>query len=120
MSNEPKVDHDLIDKAFRFLTLNHTFISYIATLGVHRASKLSPEIQVIFNNIERFIYDALYSNNIDVEQSQAFCDALQEMLDTFNDYDYTNIDYQVILQLQLMLQILPEIIETSQAIRTKI
>ncbi|WP_077927829.1 YccS family putative transporter [Wohlfahrtiimonas populi] len=120
MSNEPKVDHDLIDKAFRFLTLNHTFISYIATLGVHRASKLSPEIQVIFNNIERFIYDALYNNNIDVEQSQAFCDALQEMLDTFNDYDYTNIDYQVILQLQLMLQILPEIIETSQAIRTKI
>lgn len=120
MSNEPKVDHDLIDKAFRFLTLNHTFISYIATLGVHRASKLSPEIRVIFNNIERFIYDALYSNNIDVEQSQAFCDALQEMLDTFNDYDYTNIDYQVILQLQLMLQILPEIIETSQAIRTKI
>lgn len=119
MSNEPKVDHDLIDKAFRFLTLNHTFISYIATLGVHRASKLSPEIQVIFNNIEHFIYDALYSNNIDVEQSQAFCDALQEMLDTFNDYDYTNIDYQVILQLQLMLQILPEIIETSQAIRTK-
>ncbi len=119
MSNEPKIDHDLIDKAFRFLTLNHTFISYIATLGVHRASKLSPEIQTIFNNTERFIYEALYGNNIDIQQSEVFCDALQEMLDTFAEYDYTNIDYQVILQLQLMLQILPEIIETSQTIITK-
>ncbi|GAA5096405.1 YccS family putative transporter [Wohlfahrtiimonas larvae] len=119
MSNEPKVDHDLIDQAFRFLTLNHTFISYIATLGVHRASKLSPDIQIMFNNIEHFIHDALHLHTIDDVKNHEYCNALQEILDTFNDHDYTNIDYQVISQLQLMLQILPEIIETSNKIILK-
>ncbi|MGL4675924.1 MAG: FUSC family protein, partial [Wohlfahrtiimonas sp.] len=119
MSNEPKVNHELIDQAFRFLTLNHTLISYISTLGVHRTSNLSPEIQIMFNNIERFIFEALYNNEIDAIKDQEYCNALQEILDTFNDHDYTSIDYQVILQLQLMLQILPEIIQTSQTIITK-
>lgn len=116
MSNEPKVNHALIDQAFRFLTLNHTLISYISTLGVHRAANLSSDILTIFNNIEHFIYEALYSNDIDEHKAKEYVNGIQETLDTFNEHDYTNIDYQVIQQLQLMLQILPEIIQTSQAV----
>ena len=56
------------------------------------------------------------SNDIDAHKAQEYVNRLKDTLDPFNENDYTNIDYQVIQQLQLMLQILPEIIQTSQAV----
>lgn len=117
MSNEPKVNHSLIDTAFRFLTLNHTFISYISTLGVHRTTQLTQNIKDIFNQTNYFMVHALEHGTIDDKQCTQYIDDLQRILDNFNDCDHTETDYQVTQQLQLMLQILPDIVKTSNSIR---
>lgn len=117
MSNEPKVNHELIDTAFRFLTLNHTFISYISTLGAHRTTQLTQNIQEIFNQINDFMVHALEHSKIEEEQCAKYIADLQNILDNFNYCDQTETDYQVTQQLQLMLQILPDIIKTSRSIQ---
>ncbi len=117
MSNEPKVNHELIDTAFKFLTLNHTFISYISTLGAHRTTKLTENIQDIFDQTNRFMVHALEHNTINDKQCSQYIDDLQKILDNFNHCGHTETDYQVTQQLQLMLQILPDIVQTSRSIQ---
>lgn len=117
MSNEPKVNHELIETAFRFLTLNHTFISYISTLGAHRTTQLTQNIQDIFNHTTHFMVHSLEHSTIDESQCSKYVDDLQNILDNFNDSDHTETDYQVTQQLQLMLQILPDIVKTSRTIQ---
>lgn len=114
MSNEPKVNQALIDTAFQFLTLNHTLISYISTLGAHRTNELTQNIQSYFNEITQFINHALCSNTIDESRCHSYYGSLETLLNQFTNSQYTEVDYQVIQQLQLMLQILPDIIKTSQ------
>lgn len=120
ISDEPKVNNSLIDTAFHFLTLNHTLISYISTLGAHRTTQLSDNVQALFNETTEFMNQALHNHTIDENQCTIYCDALQKILDNFKESHHTETDYQVTQQLQLMLQILPDIIKTSSAVLQKI
>ncbi|MBS7833667.1 TIGR01666 family membrane protein [Wohlfahrtiimonas chitiniclastica] len=111
MSNEPKVNHQLIDQAFQFLTLNHTLISYISTLGVHRASSLSDAVQKQFDQTCDLMVKALHRHQLNEADYQNHCQALRELLQASETL--SAIDYQILQQLQLMLQILPEMIKTA-------
>lgn len=116
MSNEPKLNQTLIDTAFRFLTLNHTLISYISALGAHRTNELAPNIQAIFNETSHFMAAALKDSYINEEQCQTYIQALQLILEDADEHNQFKTDYQITQQLQLMLQILPDILKTSNVI----
>lgn len=117
MSNEPKVNHALIDTAFKFLTLNHTLISYISTLGAHRNTNISLDIEHLFNDVTLYIDNTLQQGELDESTHNSHRSTLQNLLDNFDQQAGSPIDFQVVSQLLLMLEILPEIIKLTNNVQ---
>ncbi|MDC4404529.1 FUSC family protein, partial [Acinetobacter baumannii] len=49
MSTEPRATAEIRETAFRLLCLNHTFTSYISTLGAHREKLTNPGILALLD-----------------------------------------------------------------------
>ena len=110
MTKEPHVKQDVIDQGFRLLTLNHTLISYLSTLGAHRDKSISPHTLEIFDDISVYIITMLSDQKIDSEYQplkKVVADYIESL--STND-DQSNNDLLVMQQLALILDILPEII----------
>ena len=109
MTKEPHVKPDVIEQGFRFLTLNHTFISYLSTLGAHREKSISTHTLELFDDVSVYIINILSSQKIDGEY-QALKKVVTSYIESlsFND-DQINNDLLVMQQLALILDILPEI-----------
>ena len=110
MTKEPHVKQDVIDQGFRLLTLNHTLISYLSTLGAHRDKSISAHTLEIFDDVSVYIITMLSDQKIDSEYQplkKVVADYIESL--SIND-DQSNNDLLVMQQLALILDILPEII----------
>ena len=110
MTKEPHVKQDVIDQGFRLLTLNHTLISYLSTLGAHRDKSISPHTMEIFDDVSVYIITMLSDQKIDSKYQplkKVVADYIESL--SIND-DQSNNDLLVMQQLALILDILPEII----------
>ena len=110
MTKEPHVKQDVIDQGFRLLTLNHTLISYLSTLGAHRDKSISAHTLEIFDDVSVYIITMLSDQKIDSEYQplkKVVADYIESL--SIND-DQSNNDLLVLQQLALILDILPEII----------
>lgn len=65
MSTEPDTTPEMRDVAFRLLCLNHTFTSYISTLGAHREQLQQPEILHLLDDAVCYVDDALHHQPAD-------------------------------------------------------
>ncbi|OCG06109.1 TIGR01666 family membrane protein [Gilliamella apis] len=110
MTKEPHVKQDVIDQGFRLLTLNHTLISYLSTLGAHRDKSISAHTMEIFDDVSVYIITMLSDQKIDSKYQplkKVVADYIESL--SIND-DQSNNDLLVMQQLSLILDILPEII----------
>lgn len=117
MTKEPHVKPDLIEKGFRLLTLNHTFISYLSTLGAHRDKNISPHTLELFDDVSLYIITILSNKKIDSEYLP-LKKMVDDHLEIVSDDDKDN-DLLVMQQLALILDILPEIIDLITSIEEK-
>lgn len=115
MTKEPHMNPQLIDDGFRLLTLNHTLISYLSTLGAHRDQKISPQTLEFFDDLAVYIINTLSDAKISKDYQQ-IKQSINNHIDTLPDNLHNN-DLLVMQQLALILDILPEMIEIMTFIK---
>ncbi|WP_209435681.1 YccS family putative transporter [Gilliamella intestini] len=116
MTKEPHMNPVVIDKGFRLLTLNHTLISYLSTLGAHRDKCISKQTLELFDDLSVYIINLLCYKKIDSEYQpvkKSVIDYIETISTNSVDDDKANNDLLVMQQLALILDILPEIIEIA-------
>ncbi|OCG48824.1 TIGR01666 family membrane protein [Gilliamella sp. Choc5-1] len=114
MTKEPHMNPVVIDKGFRLLTLNHTLISYLSTLGAHRDKCISKQTLELFDDLSVYIINLLCDKKIDSEYhpvKKSVIDYIETISTNSVDDDKANNDLLVMQQLALILDILPEIIK---------
>ena len=119
MSKEPHVKQGMIEQGFRLLTLNHTLISYLSTLGAHRDKRISPHTLELFDDVSVYIITMLSDQKINSEY-QPLKKVVANYIESIsiND-DQSNNDLLVLQQLALILDILPEIISLIGVLNNK-
>lgn len=108
MSTEPDATPAMREVAFRLLCLNHTFTSYISTLGAHREQLQQPEILQLLDDAVCYVDDALHhqpADEVRVEQQLA---ALSERIRQLEP-DPKSKAPLVLQQVGLLIGLLPEI-----------
>lgn len=115
MRKEPNFDHNYANLTYRFMILNYTFISYLSTLSSHRDTSISSKTLSIFDNISLYVIDVFHSNWDEKShriQQNLVEESLQEIKQTSSQ------DLLVLQQLMLILELLPEFIQTSQKLQS--
>ncbi|WP_413734433.1 YccS family putative transporter [Sodalis sp. RH21] len=115
MSAEPRTRSELLESAFRLLCLNHTFLSYISTLGAHRERMADPALLKVLDDAACYIDDALqyqeqFALRVEQEREQLI-DRIQGVLP-----DPEAREQLVLQQIGLLLELLPELIARKQEI----
>lgn len=119
MTKEPHMNPALIDHGFRLLTLNHTLISYLSTLGAHRDKSITTKTLELFDDLSVYIINILNDKKINTEY-KPIKKSVSDYIETFSTTDnQVNNDLLVMQQLALILEILPEIIELVGILDTK-
>jgi len=110
MTKEPHIDAQFTDQAFRFLTLNHSLISYISTLAALRDKAITDETLTLFDDTSVVIINIL---NRQQKIDQHFILLRQVISDNLDKKtnDINNNDSIILQQLLLILDILPEILQ---------
>lgn len=117
LSTEPRATAEIRDVAFRLLCLNHTFTSYISTLGAHREKLTNPGILALLDDAVCYVDDALHHRPADEPRVQQSLDELSERiahLDPGND----NKAPLVLQQIGLLIALLPEICRLQRLVAT--
>ncbi|HBL4999031.1 TIGR01666 family membrane protein [Enterobacter cloacae] len=117
MSTEPRATAEIRETAFRLLCLNHTFTSYISTLGAHREKLTNPGILALLDDAVCYVDDALHHRPADQPRVQLALDELAQRiahLDPGNDSKAP----LVLQQIGLLIALLPEICRLQQQIAT--
>ncbi|OCG07916.1 TIGR01666 family membrane protein [Gilliamella sp. wkB178] len=110
MTKEPHVNPDLINQGFRLLTLNHTLISYLSTLGAHRDKTITNHTLELFDDLSVYIINILSDKKITADYS-SIKKSVADYIETLPTNDeQANNDLLVMQQLALILAILPEFI----------
>ena len=115
MSTEPDATPEMRDVAFRLLCLNHTFTSYISTLGAHREQLQQPEILHLLDDAVCYVDDALHhlpADEVRVEQQLA---ALSERIRQLEP-DPKSKAPLVLQQIGLLIGLLPEICQLQRQV----
>ncbi|RKS87630.1 putative membrane protein (TIGR01666 family) [Orbus hercynius] len=113
MAKEPHIDQAMIQQAFRFLTLNHTLISYISTLAVHRDKPIHPETLSLFDDACVIIINILDANQKMDKDLSHIRDIITHLVEK-QSHDLDNNDCLVLQQLLLILDILPETAQLAE------
>ncbi|MWP61637.1 YccS family putative transporter [Gilliamella sp. Pas-s25] len=114
MTKEPHMNPAVIDQGFRLLTLNHTLISYLSTLGAHRDKCISKQTLDLFDDLSVYIINLLNDKKIDSKYQfikKSIADYIETISVLSTDDEKANNDLLVMQQLALILDILPEIIK---------
>lgn len=106
MQKEPNFNEEEQNKAFRFITLNYTFISYLSALSTHRDQKLSAQTAEIFDALAAYIVHVMHSNWNAEEYQQQQNSVTQAMNAAPKDAH----DLFVLQQFALILELMPELI----------
>lgn len=117
MSTEPNVTEAIRDAAFRLLTLNHTFTSYISTLGAHREKLNQPAVLALLDDAVCYVDDALHHGPADEPRVQR---ALEEISRRIAHPEPTTEAKAplVLQQVGLLIALLPEICRLQTRIAT--
>ncbi|MBV4412170.1 TIGR01666 family membrane protein [Enterobacteriaceae bacterium YMB-R22] len=116
MSSEPDATAAMRETAFRLLCLNHTFNSYISTLGAHREKLAHPETLALLSNAVSYIDSALYHQNADQSRLVQIQRDILSQLENASPTPGSK-DQLVIQQLGLLIALLPELSQLQQHIR---
>lgn len=112
MTKEPHVNKIVIDQSFRFLTTNHSLISYISTLAAHRDKTISHDVLSLFDDVSVFIINVLHGNQ-KIDKDLA---ALRQVITNMEENNTTHLtdnDTLILQQLLLILDVLPEVSELA-------
>lgn len=115
MSSEPKSYQASQEVAFQLLCLNHTLLSYISALGVHRSKIEDENVLTLLNDTVCYIDSALRRKT---PQDEGFKQSHIELIERINllpNADNPRIQL-VLTQIRLLLDLLPQIISCSQII----
>ncbi|WP_392562136.1 YccS family putative transporter [Orbus sturtevantii] len=110
MTKEPHIDQQFADQAFRFLTLNHSLISYISTLAAHRDKQLTAETLTLFDDACVVIINVLNRQQKIDQHLLLLRQIISDTLDK-QTHDVNNDDPIILQQLLLILDILPETLQ---------
>lgn len=115
MSSEPKSYQASQEVAFQLLCLNHTLLSYISALGVHRSKIEDENVLTLLNDTVCYIDSALRRKT---PQNEGFKQSHVELIERINllpNADNPRIQL-VLTQIRLLLDLLPQIISCIQII----
>lgn len=115
MSSEPKSYQASQEVAFQLLCLNHTLLSYISALGVHRSKIEDKNVLTLLNDTVCYIDSALRRKT---PQDEGFKQSHVELIERINllpNADNPRIQL-VLTQIRLLLDLLPQIISCIQII----
>ena len=115
-ATEPNIDADQKQKAFKFLCLNHTLLSYIAALGSHRQALQDPEIFKLLDLAFDDIQGALLHAETPELKIQMTLNQLREQIKQSEPNSSTTL---VLQQITLMLNLLPELSHLAQALSSE-
>ena len=117
MSTEPRATAEIRETAFRLLCLNHTFTSYISTLGAHREKLTNPDILALLDDAVCYVDDALHHQPADEPRVHQALDELVQRI-AHLDPGTDNKAPLVLQQIGLLIALLPEICRLRQKIAT--
>ncbi|WP_343644946.1 YccS family putative transporter [Enterobacter sp.] len=117
MSTEPRATAEIRETAFRLLCLNHTFTSYISTLGAHREKLTNPDILNLLDDTVCYVDDALHHQPADEPRVQHALDELAQRIAHLDPGPDSKAPL-VLQQIGLLVALLPEICRLQQQIAT--
>lgn len=115
MSSEPKSYQASQEVAFQLLCLNHTLLSYISALGVHRSKIEDENVLTLLNDTVCYIDSALRRKTPQDEEFKQSHVELIERINLLPNADNPRIQL-VLTQIRLLLDLLPQIISCIQII----
>ncbi|UXA35462.1 TIGR01666 family membrane protein [Proteus terrae] len=115
MSSEPKSYQAFQEVAFQLLCLNHTLLSYISALGVHRSKIEDENVLTLLNDTVCYIDSALRRKKLQNEEVKQSHVELIERINLLPNSDNPRIQL-VLTQIRLLLDLLPQIISCIQII----
>ncbi|NHB57634.1 TIGR01666 family membrane protein [Acinetobacter sp. 194] len=114
LATEPDFDPIQKSLAFEFLCLNHTFLSYIAALGAHRALVDDPEVLNLLDRAVEEVKGALLRDESPDLNSN---NMIQSIRDRLNQSDTDSSKSLIILQqLSLIFSILKQLSTLKQSL----
>ncbi|UTO20191.1 YccS family putative transporter [Acinetobacter sp. Z1] len=114
IATEPNIDINQKTLAFEFLCLSHTFLSYIAALGAHRAQIQDQEILALLDQALDDIQGALLRDEVPDLSAQNMMQTIREHLNRDEETDEKSLI--ILQQLSLMLSVLTRLSMLKQSL----
>ena len=114
LATEHDFDPSQKSQAFEFLCLNHTFLSYIAALGAHRAQIRDPEILNLLDQALDDIRGALLKDEMPDLTAQNMLQTIRQRLT--QDKKEDQLSLIILQQLSLMFSILQQFSHLKQSL----
>ena len=115
LATEPDQDAMQVSQYFRFLCLNHTFLSYISALGAHREKLSDPEVLGLLDQLIDKVEGALLHAQAAPVALQQASNLLKARLQHL-DVEVGSKEQLVLQQIRLISHILPELATLKQSL----
>ncbi|MBF4456657.1 TIGR01666 family membrane protein [Acinetobacter sp. SK-43] len=114
LATEPNIDPTQKSLAFEFLCLSHTFLSYIAALGAHRAQIHDQEVLALLDQALDDIKGTLLRDEVPDLSAQNMLQTIRQRLNTHDEGDPKSLI--ILQQLSLMFGILTRLSMLKQSL----
>ncbi len=114
LATEPNIDPTQKSLAFEFLCLSHTFLSYIAALGAHRAQIHDQEVLALLDQALDDIKGTLLRDEFPDLSAQNMLQTIRQRLSTHDEGDPKSLI--ILQQLSLMFGILTRLSMLKQSL----
>ncbi|QUY36027.1 YccS family putative transporter [Acinetobacter junii] len=114
LATEPNIDPTQKSLAFEFLCLSHTFLSYIAALGAHRAQIHDQEVLALLDQALDDIKGTLLRDEVPDLSAQNMLQTIRQRLSTHDEGDPKSLI--ILQQLSLMFGILTRLSMLKQSL----
>ncbi|MGK5734790.1 YccS family putative transporter [Acinetobacter junii] len=114
LATEPHIDPTQKSLAFEFLCLSHTFLSYIAALGAHRAQIHDQEVLALLDQALDDIKGTLLRDEVPDLSAQNMLQTIRQRLSTHDEGDPKSLI--ILQQLSLMFGILTRLSMLKQSL----
>lgn len=114
LATEPNIDPTQKSLAFEFLCLSHTFLSYIAALGAHRAQIHDQEVLALLDQALDDIKGTLLRDEVPDLSAQNMLQTMRQRLSTHDEGDPKSLI--ILQQLSLMFGILTRLSMLKQSL----
>ncbi|WP_434777163.1 YccS family putative transporter [Neisseria sp. Ec49-e6-T10] len=107
MTVEPKVNKELLDRVFRLICLNHTLLGYISALGAHRTKISSDHLALFDESVQTII--AYLQTSFSTQTSATIDQTLIKKISEQIPHTEEHPEWQIFQQINLILELLPEL-----------